>query len=190
MLSQRCCPSGGLSSKAICIAPGAGAASGCDWVVVVPLLATAHRCKKARFYSAHPKQHHPTALWAAQRALGPPLAGRTCSRHAGGGGQHRRNAFVARRRALLPGRIRAERACGATGKTTFEDSYDRGGGAVPTMWAGGVACLSGPSRPVSGGRAATFHAARQPKRSIDLQHSLPPRCPAAMVSIAHTNFAK
>ena len=30
--------------------------------LLVPLLATAHRCKKAQFYSAHPKQHHPTAL--------------------------------------------------------------------------------------------------------------------------------
>ena len=102
-----------------------------------------------------------------------------------GGSQHRRNAFVARRRALLPGRIRAERACGATGKTTFEDSYDRGGGAVPTMWAGGVACPSGPSRPVSGGRAATFHAARQPKRSIhvDLAHWIP-KCPAGSVAPA------
>ena len=124
-----------------------------------------------------PKTTPPNGSLSRAAGAGPPLAGRTCSRHAGGGGQHRRNAFVARRRALLPGRIRAERACGATGKTTFEDSYDRGGGAVPTMWAGGVACPSGPSRPVSGGRAATFHAARQPKRSIDLAHWIP-RCPA------------
>ena len=76
----------------------------------------------------------------------------------------------------MPGRIRAERACGATGKTTFEDSYDRGGGAVPTMWAGGVACPSGPSRPVSGGRGGDIscsQAARQVDRSSALATEVP-----------------
>ena len=33
---------------------------------------------------------------------------------------------------------RAERACGAIGKPTFEGSYDRDGAAVPTMWRGSV----------------------------------------------------
>ena len=53
--------------------------------------------------------------------------------------------------------IRAKWACGATGETTLEDSYDSGGRAVPTTWAGGAACPSGASGQPAAGTVSYTH---------------------------------